>query len=80
VTGRHHASSGVLLQTSGLGGLGSKTLFYSPTSSSLEINSLTDESNGLRDRTGTDAETAFDDASFTTDVLREVEDRRLALA
>jgi hypothetical protein len=46
----------------------------------LEINSLTDESNGLRDRTGTDAETAFDDASFTTDVLREVEDRRLALA
>ncbi len=48
--------------------------------SSLELEAFTDESDGLREHTGTDAESAFDNAGFTADVLREVEDRRLALA
>ena len=50
------------------------------TSSRLEVEFFTDQSDGLCERTGTDAESAFDDASFTADVTREVEDCCLALA
>ena len=39
-----------------------------------------DEWDGIRERTGSDAKRAFDYASLPVDVLREVEDCRLALA
>ena len=51
-----------------------------PPSSRLEFESFTDDCDGLRERRGTDPESAFNDASLAADVLREVEDRRLALA
>jgi len=51
-----------------------------PKSSSWEIEAFTDDCDGLRERTGSDAESAFDDARLAVDVLREVEDRHLALA
>ena len=50
------------------------------TSSSLEFEVFSENSDGLLERTGTDAESAFDDASFTADVSCEVEDCGLALA
>jgi hypothetical protein len=50
------------------------------TSSRLEAEPFTDDCDGLRECTGTDAESAFYDARRAADVLREVEDRRLALA
>ena len=49
-------------------------------SNKLAVEPVTDDCDGLRERTGTDAESAFDNACLAADVLREVEDRRLALA
>lgn len=49
-------------------------------SSSLEFEVFTEQSDGLRERTGTDSESAFDDASFTADVSCEIKDCGLALA
>jgi hypothetical protein len=46
----------------------------------LDFESFTDHHHNLRQRTGTDAESAFDDARLAADVLREVEDRRVAFA
>jgi hypothetical protein len=46
----------------------------------LDFESFTDNCGGLRERTGTEAESAFDDARLAADVLREVEDRHLAFA
>ncbi len=57
-----------------LGRSESGTLPYPLTSSRLEVGPFTDESDGLCEGTGTDAASALDDASFTPDVLREVED------
>jgi len=56
------------------------TLPYPQASSGLGFESFTDDCDGLRERTGTNAESALDDARLAADVLREVEDRRLALA
>ena len=50
------------------------------TSSRLEVEPFTDDCEGLRERSGTDAKSALDDARLAADVLCEVEDRRLALA
>ena len=47
---------------------------------SLEFEAFTDESDCLRERTGTDPESPFDDVRLAADVLREIEDRRLTLA
>jgi len=58
----------------------SATLPYPQASSGLGFESFTDDCDGLRERTGTNAESALDDARLAADVLREVEDRRLALA
>ena len=49
-------------------------------SSRLRLEALTDDCDDLSERTGTEAESAFNDAHFAMDVLREVEDRRLALS
>lgn len=46
------------------------------TSSRLETKPFTKEGDGLRERAGTEAESALDDARFAADILREVEDRR----
>jgi hypothetical protein len=51
----------------------------SQTSSRLGFESFIDDCDGFRERTGTDAESAFDNARLAADVLREVEDCRLAL-
>ena len=58
----------------------SEMLSYPETSSMLDVKPFTKDADRLRERTDTDAEGAFDDASFSTDVLGEVEDRRLTLA
>ena len=50
------------------------------TSSLLGFKCLTDEIDGLGERAGPDTESAFDDARLAADVLRHIEDRRLALA
>jgi hypothetical protein len=50
------------------------------TSSRLEFKLLTDECDGLRERTGPDAESPFDDTRLAANVSSKVEDRRLALA
>jgi hypothetical protein len=69
-----------LLQNLGMDG-GVRDVALSPEASSrLEFELFTDDCDGLRERTGPDAESAFDDARLAADVLREVEDRRLALA
>jgi hypothetical protein len=46
----------------------------------LEFESFTDNGDGLRERTGTEAESSFDDARLAAVVVREVEGRRLAFA
>jgi hypothetical protein len=46
----------------------------------LDFESFTDHCDGLRERRGTEAKSAFDDARLAADVVREVEDRRLAFA
>ena len=58
----------------------SRTLRYPETSCRLEFESVTDNCNSLRERTGTEAESAFNDARLATYILREVEDRRPAFA
>ncbi len=58
----------------------SKTLRYPQTLCRLEFESFTDNCDGLSERTGTEAESAFDDTRLAADVLREVEGRRLAFA
>lgn len=58
----------------------SATLPYPRASGRLGFESLADDCDGLRERTGTDTECALDDARLAANVLREVEDRRLALA
>jgi hypothetical protein len=63
-----------------LGRRASETLPDPQRSSRLEVEPFTDDCDGLRERRGTDAESAFDDARLAADVLREVEDRGLALA
>ena len=50
------------------------------TSGVLEFELFLENCDSLGERTGTDSEGAFDDARLASDVLREVEDRRLALA
>jgi hypothetical protein len=57
----------------------SKTLRYPETLRRLDFEPFTDDCDGLRERTGTETESAFDDARLAADVSREVEDRRLAL-
>jgi hypothetical protein len=69
-----------LLQKSGLDGVRPRRCPYLQTSSRLEVEPFTDDCDGLRERSGTDAESAFDDARLAADVLREVEDCGLALA
>ena len=49
-------------------------------SSGLIFEFFTEDCDGLRERTCTDAESSLDDARFAADVLREVEDCRLPLA
>ena len=46
----------------------------------MEFKLFPDECDGIRERTGSYAKRAFENASLTVDVLRDVEDRRLALA
>ena len=57
-----------------------RDITLAPTSRRLECELLTDECDGLRERAASDAESAFDNARLTVDVLSEIEDRRLALA
>jgi len=49
-------------------------------SSRFEFELFSDDCDGLRERTGADSESAFDDTRLAANVLRKVEDRRLALA
>jgi hypothetical protein len=67
------------LQTSGLDGLIPRR-FASETSSLLEVERFLDAHYGLSERGGAETERSFDDARLASDVAREVEDRRLALA
>ena len=46
----------------------------------LDFELVTDHGNSLRERSGTDAESAFYDPRLAADVLCEVEDRRLAFS
>ena len=50
------------------------------SSRGLEVESFTEERDGLRKRTICDAKSAFYDACLTADVVCEIEDRRLTLA
>lgn len=54
--------------------------FIAEPSGGLEVERFSNEFDGLGERRGTDPERSFDDAGLTADILREVEDRRLALA
>jgi Domain of unknown function (DUF4158) len=68
-----------LSQTSGMdAGVGDVAL--GQRSSGLVFEFFTDECDGFRERTGTDAKRAFDDTRLAADILREVEGRCLALA
>jgi hypothetical protein len=49
-------------------------------SSRLEFELFRDDCGCLGECTGTDTESSFDDARLAANVLRKVEDRRLALA
>jgi hypothetical protein len=57
---------------------GGRDITLAQTSSRLEFELLTDECDGLRERTGTDARRAFNNARLAADILRKVEDRGLA--
>ncbi len=46
----------------------------------LDFESFTENCDGPRERTSTEAEGALDDVCLAADVLREVEGRRLAFA
>ncbi len=46
----------------------------------MNVRLFTKDFNGLRERTDTDAEGAFDNARLPADVVGEVEERRLTLA
>ncbi len=67
------------------GGSVAKILFNweipcSPLSSGLALKLLGQQRYRFRQRAGSNAEGAFNDAGFTTDVARQVENGRLALA
>ncbi len=67
-----------LLQQSGPD-RGARVVALRQTSSRLEVQRFTEDGDSFCERTGTDAEGAFDNARFTADVLGEVEDGCLTL-
>ncbi len=68
-----------LLQQSGPG-RDVRVVALPQTSSRLDVQPFTEDCDGLRERTDTDAEGAFDNARLAADVVGEVEERRLTLA
>ncbi len=71
-------ASEALLQQSGPD-RGARDVALRQTSSRLEVQRFTEDGDSFCERTGTDAEGAFDNARFTADVLGEVEGGRLTL-
>ncbi len=67
-----------LLQQSGPD-RGARDVALRQMSSRLEVQRFTEDGDSFCERTGTDAEGAFDNARFTADVLGEVEDGCLPL-
>ena len=59
---------------------GVRVIALPQTSSRLNVQLFTKDRDSFRERTDTDAESAFDNARLAADVLGEVEDGRLALA
>ncbi len=76
---RYDNLRGALLQTSDLDGR-IPSLFVALTSSRLEVERFPDERYGFGERRGANSECSFYDARLASDVAREIEDRRLALA